>query len=95
VWPIHGLKWSTDGKRLISLERDRTQRVYSLETGRTELTFQSVGDDVLLTTADGRNFGCTPAQLNEVFVALLEQPSGGMEILGYTDFLKRTGPSHR
>jgi WD40 repeat protein len=96
AWPVHGLAWSTDGKRLTSIERDRTQRLYSLETGRPELTIETAVDGgVMLMTADGRIFGRRPEQLDATFVALLEKPSGGMEIVEYTEFLKRTGQSDR
>lgn len=94
--PIHFLTWSAERKRITSVQRDNATRLISLETGRSELTFEPIGDgDTILITADGRIIGAPANKLDQEFVALLEKPSGEMEIVSYSDFLKRTGQAAR
>jgi len=94
--PLHFLTWSPDRKRITSVQRDNSTRLWSLESGRTELTFEPFGDEnTILITADGRIVGAPADKLDQEFVALLEKPSGEMEIISYTDFLKRTEQSER
>jgi WD40 repeat protein len=86
-WPVHMLKWSADGQRLISVSRDRTTLLWSLKTGRPELSFEISDGAVSILTRDGRIFGPSPGLLNQEFVGLVEKPSGEMEIVGYSEFL--------
>jgi len=93
---VHILTWSPDKKRITSVQRDRTTRLWSLETAHPEMTFEFFGFlDTILITANGRIIGAPANKLDQEFVALLEKPSGEMEIVSYTDFLKRTGQSVR
>jgi WD40 repeat protein len=90
VWPVHMLRFSADGQRLVSVARDQTTLLWSLQTGRPQLRFEKAGDEELtLLTADGRIFGPSTQQLDQEFCALLEKPSGATEAVGYADFLQR------
>ena len=46
-------------------------------------------------TADGRLIGPTKSQIEAKYLFLVEQPSGSVEIVGYSEFLKRTGQASR
>jgi len=92
--PIQALTWSADGKRLFSRARDRSMRVWSLTTGRPELMFWPLLDGTwLILTADGRRFGGSEAGIKRTFLFLHEQPSGAMQIVDYSAFLKRSSES--
>jgi WD40 repeat protein len=91
VWPVHNLIWSSDGQRLFSVARDRTTVLWSLQTGRPLLRFETARDQELtLITEDGRIFGPPPQRLGREFWALIEKPTGEMETVGYSEFLQRT-----
>jgi WD40 repeat protein len=90
VWPVHILSWSTDGQRLLSVGRDGTTLLWSLQTGRPLLRFETARDQQLtLITEDGRIFGPSSQRLDQEFWALVEKPSGEMETVGYSEFLRR------
>jgi len=90
AWPVHVLTWSTDGQRLLSVARDHTTQLWSLQTGRPQLRFETARQrELTLITEDGRIFGPSTRQLDEEFWALIEKPTGDMEIVGYADFLQR------
>ena len=89
-WPVHVLSWSTDGQRLLSVARDGTTLLWSLQTDKPVLRLETARDQQLkLITEDGRIFGPPPQRLDREFWALVEKPSGEMETVGYADFLKR------
>lgn len=91
-WPVHVLTWSTDGRRLLSVGRDHTTFLWSLETGRPQLRFEtSRQGDLTLITEDGRIFGPPTRDLNQEFWALIEKPTGEMETVDYAEFLQRAG----
>ena len=57
-WPVHQLIWSNDGRHLVSLTRERTTQLWSLDTGRPVLRFEAAADQaVTVITEDGRIFG--------------------------------------
>jgi hypothetical protein len=87
-WPVYIVKWNSDGRRLTSVSRDHTTILWSLKTGRPELTFKTSGGRVQLLTRDGRIFGPSPAQLDEEFLGLVEKPSRQMELVNYSDLIK-------
>jgi WD40 repeat protein len=89
-WPVHQLIWSTDGRQLVSLTRERTTQLWSLDSGRPVLRFEVAADQaVTVITEDGRMFGPPKEHLDHDFWALLEKPSGEMENVGYSEFLQR------
>lgn len=89
-WPVHQLIWSNDGRHLVSLTRERTTQLWSLDTGRPVLRFEAAADQaVTVITEDGRLFGPPQERLNHDFWTLFEKPSGEMETVGYADFQKR------
>jgi len=92
--PIERLRWSPDGKHLLSLSRNRTVCRWSVDDGRREVTLLNTeSGEPLLLYADGRIVSPDPKLPAQELLFLIGPQNGPMEIASYGDFLKRTQQS--
>jgi len=92
--PIERLKWSPDGKHLLSLSRNRTVCRWSVADGTRELMILNTETGLpLVLFADGRIVSSDPKLPGQELIFLIGPQNGPMDIVGYDEIRKRIEPS--
>jgi WD40 repeat protein len=88
--PVHLLVWSPDGQRLITRDRDNGLRIWSTKDWTMEAIILPLPLNKLATiSADGRFVHGDPKAIDDMFLFLVETPTGAMETISYPEFQKR------
>ncbi len=88
--PAFELSWSPDGKQVASVGLDGALRVWDVDPGRLAWMAMYVDQTRIVTlSAAGEVLDGEAAAVEETLRYLLERPDGSMEILTYSELLKR------
>lgn len=90
--PVGKLWWSGDGKQLLAVAMNGTFFQWTAEQGRLEsrILLNENGKPIRIGR-DGHADSSEAQTIGDELYALLEKADGSVEIVGYSEFLKRTG----
>jgi WD40 repeat protein len=92
--PLNVASFHPDGQRFVTLGWDDTMRIWSRNSDLAQTTIFFVDrDHSLAITADGRIVRGEPDQIEEEFVFLIENESGSIDMINYSEFRQRTAPT--
>ncbi len=90
--PAVAVSWNPNSQQFASSGNDGAVHVWNVESGRTDWSALYLHDDIMITlTSAGQLISRDPDAAEKGLRYLVEKPNGAMEVLKYSEFLKRVG----